>query len=115
MTLSDVLVVVIAEEHEFRVIGFCGDLALNVDGDGGDAGLVAWRGSRSPLVTETAPQPHYFQNRSELRSAIEGDLMNGSACSSLLIGFPGRQSYQFEVMFGADGLVAGVEPTRLWD
>jgi hypothetical protein len=117
MSVSEVVDIAAATDHNFSVTGFCGARALNVRGDGGDAGLVAWRGSASgDWLSERAPEDEdqHFQNRSQLREAIRGTLLRDSRCSGLLIGFQARQSWHFEVVLGADSLVTDVKPTKPW-
>ena len=122
MSVSEVVDLAAATNHSFSVTGFCGSWALNVRGDGGNAGLVAWRGSPGGDRTSTsAPegQSHNFQDRSQLREALDGTLLKDSPCSSLLVGFPAsrfegsNQSWRFEVALDANSLVVEVKPPTL--
>lgn len=116
MTIADVVDVAASASHDFSVLGFCGSRARNVRGDGGDAGLIAWRGSPSggAGISETVEPEHRFADRSGLRAGIEGSLLKGDHCSSLLVGFPAEQSWRVEVVLSSDGRVTEVKASQPW-
>ena len=114
MSVSDVVTVAAQQDQEFRVLGYCGPKgALNVHGDGGDAGLIVWRGSPSGgLPGSERPVELSFDSVAALGAAMNEQLLSDGPCSRLSVGFPG--GWQFFVVLGVDGLVKDVEPTQPW-
>jgi hypothetical protein len=113
MSISDVVTVAARQNHQFRVLGFCGPKgALNIHGDGGDAALAVWRGSPSGGVGSEVTDESSFGSVAALRTALDEQLLSDGPCSKLFVGFTG--GWEFHVVLGADGLVKEVESTRAW-
>jgi hypothetical protein len=113
MSVSDVVMVAAGQNHQFRILGYCGSRgALNIHGDGGDAALTVWRGSPSGGVGSEVTDESSFGSVSELRAALNERLLSDGPCSKLFVGFTG--GWEFHVTLGADGRVKEVEPTRAW-
>ena len=111
MSVANVVDIAAAQNRPFRILGVCGsDGALNVGGNGGDAGLWATRGSPSG----DGSAEHHFANRAQLNAALTTSLLKDGPCSRLLVGFPGDGSSRFEVVLRRDGLVEHVGPTESW-
>ena len=111
MSVATVVDIAAAQNRPFSISGVCGsEGALNVGGNGGDAGLWAARGSPSG---DGAPE-HHFANRAQLNAALTSSLLKDGPCSRLLVGFPGEGSSRFEVLLKRDGLVEHVRPTESW-
>jgi hypothetical protein len=112
MSVADVVELAAAQDTQFSVMGVCAAKgALNVNGAGGDRGLVVWRGS--PSGDGASPVEH-FRSRSDIGAALRDRLLGDGPCSRLFVGFPGSPGWRFQVVLGADGLVADVKPTELW-
>ena len=112
MSVADVVDVAAAQDRRFSLLGICGpNGALSVGGDGKDEGLWAARGS--PSGRDGSPEVS-FASRLDLREALNGRLLQDGPCSRIFVGFPGGQSWRFQVTLRADGRVAEVGPTETW-
>jgi hypothetical protein len=112
MSIADVTDVAAAQEQDFHILGRCGsEGALIIDGDGGDVGLWAARGS--PSGGDGTPE-YRFTDRSQLRAALAQRLLKDGPCSELSVGFPGRRSSRFSVVLDPDGFVKEVKATEAW-
>ena len=101
-----------AQDRRFSLLGLCGpNGALSVGGDGKDEGLWAARGS--PSGRDGSPEVS-FASRLDLREALNGRLLQDGPCSRIFVGFPGGQSWRFQVNLDNDGRVAKVGPTEIW-
>jgi hypothetical protein len=110
-SVADVIDIAAAQDRPFKVTGVCGqDGALNVLRVRGASWISAWRGSAS---NDASPVREYqFNTRSELRAALDHELLHDGPCSMLVVGFPAHQAWHFEVSLGADGRVTAVKSTE---
>lgn len=112
MSVADVVDVAAAQDRRFSLLGLCGpNGALSVGGDGKDEGLWAARGS--PSGSDGSPELS-FASRRDLREALNGRLLQDGPCSRIFVGFPGGQSWRFQLNLDSDGRVAKVGPTEIW-
>jgi hypothetical protein len=113
MSVSDVVTIAARQDHEFRILGYCGPKgALNVHGEGGDGVLTVWRGSPSGGFGSEIIDESSFGSVGAVRTALDDQLLRDGPCSKLSVGFTG--GWQFHVVLGGDGLVKEVEATQPW-
>jgi hypothetical protein len=99
-------------KRSFDVLGVCGeDGALNVRRFRGRKSVWAWRGAPSggkPV------REYHFDTRSDLRVALEHELLRDGPCSMLVVGYPAHRGWRFTVSLGPDGRVTAVKRTEVW-
>jgi len=74
--------------------------------------ISAWRGSPSDGASPV--REYQFNTRSELRAALEHELLRDGPCSMLFVGFPAHRAWHFRVSLGPDGRVTAVKSTEPW-
>jgi len=112
-SVADVVEIAAAQDRPFEVTGVCGENgALNVRRVRGANWISAWRGSPSDGASPV--REYQFNTRSELRAALEHELLRDGPCSMLFVGFPAHRAWHFRVSLGPDGRVTAVKSTEPW-
>jgi hypothetical protein len=112
-SVADVVEIAAAQDRPFEVLGVCGENgALNIHRFRGANWISAWRGS--PSDDGSAVREYQFNTPSELRAALEHDLLRDGPCSMLFVGFPAHWAWHFKVSLGDDGRVTAVKSTEPW-